>query len=547
MCEPLTRRQVLRYAALAMATPVIASGPWRPAKAFAQVESQAVPMNLELVTVSDTRMIATWFTGNPLDVDEFGRPRPIPSNTRLDLGPVLGELSTVVDRDDETPYHYVEVEGLAPGQQYAYRALSNGLIATPTAVPPSLAGGTSVDTAASGVFTTLVPPAGALLFTMCWANDVHIGEMTSGLAISNDRLPGGGFPPGFAADPDDPYPTFMARAAVAEARARGAELMLVNGDLTSEAEPVFMDTAKGIFDQFGTHEQDYFVTRGNHDRAHSGDTWAGCQPLESNPEYNDCLRDYFFPDGETYFSFDRSGVHFVGLDTNDILTGEGRMTDRQLEWLEEDLVSARDRPTFIFGHHPVSEESSLTAVPPIVFTLEAEAARRVERSAAEHSVVGVYSGHTHRNKVTSATNAPGVPFIEVGAVKEYPGGYSLVQVYEGGYMVNFYKAQADQSKAWSERSRGQYLGLYPYYTLGTLDERNFVVAADFSDAARNPPATREPAPSPSPREAPSASEGVLPATGGSSAGLVGAALAAGTAALATRHLAGRDPDQRPTA
>lgn len=548
MCEPLTRRQMIRYTALAMATPVIAAGPWRPAKAFAQVESRAVPMNLELVTVSDTRMIATWFTGDPTDLDQFGRPKPIPSNTRLDIGTSPADMRTVVDRNDATPYHHVEVEGLVAGQAYTYRAMSNGLIATPTVIPPSLTGGAAVDTAASGVFTTLVPPAGKLLFTMCWANDVHIGEMTSGLAISNDSFPGGGIPPGFAADPANPYPVFMAEAAVIEARARGAELLLLNGDLTSEAEPVNMATAKGIFDRFGAHGEDYFVTRGNHDRAHKGERWAGCQPVPGNPDYNDCLRDAFFPTGETYFSFDRRGVHFVGIDTSDIISGEGRMTDEQLEWFEEDLRAAGDRPTFVFGHHPVSEEAALTALPPAVFTLEAGDAERLERTMAEHSVQGVYSAHTHRNKVTASPRTPGVPFIEVGAVKEYPGGYSLVNVYEDGYMVNFYKTEAEESKAWSEQSRGEYLGLYPYYTLGTLSERNFVIAGDFSDAARAAPAAptaAAPAPTDGPTEpaGPGAGSGRLPATG-AAAGALAAGVAAAAAGLAARRaLGGEEPEQ----
>jgi hypothetical protein len=53
-------------------------------------------------------------------------------------------------------------------------------------------------------------------------------------------------------------------------------------------------------------------------------------------------------------------------------------------------------------------------------------------------------------------------------------------VHEGGYAVNFYKTEGDPSRAWSERSRGEYLGLYPYYTLGALADRNFVVNADFT-------------------------------------------------------------------
>jgi len=36
------------------------------------------------------------------------------------------------------------------------------------------------------------------------------------------------------------------------------------------------------------------------------------------------------------------------------------------------------------------------------------------------------------------------------------------------------------ARQWSQTSSGEYLGLYPAYTLGTLADRNHVVARDFS-------------------------------------------------------------------
>lgn len=53
-----------------------------------------------------------------------------------------------------------------------------------------------------------------------------------------------------------------------------------------------------------------------------------------------------------------------------------------------------------------------------------------------------------------------------------------MRLFEGGYMVNFHKTADPEARAWSERSRGQYLGLYPYYTLGGLGDRNWVYDAD---------------------------------------------------------------------
>ena len=67
--------------------------------------------------------------------------------------------------------------------------------------------------------------------------------------------------------------------------------------------------------------------------------------------------------------------------------------------------------------------------------------------------------------------------------KEYPGGFALLKVYEGGYMVNFYKSSSDLARQWSQVSGGGYLGLYPAYALGTLADRNHVVDRDFSALA----------------------------------------------------------------
>ena len=77
------------------------------------------------------------------------------------------------------------------------------------------------------------------------------------------------------------------------------------------------------------------------------------------------------------------------------------------------------------------------------------------------------AGHTHRNKRTQSTTANGVVFQEVAAVKEYPGGFHLLRVFNGGYALNFYKFKAPLAQEWSERSRPEYGGLSPFYVLGS--------------------------------------------------------------------------------
>lgn len=489
MCRPLTRRELLRYAALVAAT-FPAARLARPGWSLAEEGlpggiHPAVPMHLELVTVTDAEMVVTWFTGDPGTPDEFGRPAPVAAPGRLLLGTDPDPLRwEEVETHGPTPYHHVRIGGLSPGCTYFFRAESDGVAAVPTAFSPL-----HPDPSNGGTFTTLTPPPGKEMLRVAWLNDLHIGELVSGLALSDPRLPGGGFPPGFAADPADPYWRFMTRGAVGEAVAQGCRLLLANGDLTSEATPSEVAEARSLLDGFGRlgripttagGARSYFVTRGNHDRAHQGEAHAGCTPVPTHPELHDCFLDTFqegFTEGSARFSaLVKSGRfrwRFVGLDSSDIATGSGQLPQEELDFLEGELQ--RGDPTIPLFHHPAGDVAILTAVPPGIFGVDPEEAARFRALLGRYpNVAGVYNGHTHRNYRTTATDSGTIPYFEGGAVKEYPGGLTVVRLYEGGFMVNFWKIGDPEARAWSERSRGEYLGLYPYYTLGGLGDRNWV-------------------------------------------------------------------------
>jgi 3',5'-cyclic-AMP phosphodiesterase len=494
----LTRRQLLRYTAMVAATfPVVRmarSEAWTlEGQARGVGAGLAVPMNLDLVTVTDTTAVITWFTGDPTDLDEFNRPTPVEAPGRVLIGTDPNPANWVeVGSHEPTAYHYVEVNGLVAGITYYWRAESAGLIATGYTLDDSFS------FSAPPLFTTQLRPPGRYLGTMAWLNDLHFGESVSGLAISNDELPGGGVPPGFAVDPEHPYWRFMAQGAVAESTARGASLMLVNGDLTAEARPEELVECRSLLDTFGTIAQSrsvspgddptYFVTRGNHDRAHTGDV---CEPFEDSGTLEDCFGDTFAPSwdaGTTHFSVSlgdgRAAYRFVGLDSNDG-SSTGTFHRGELDFLDQEL--AKGDLTVPLFHHPASDIGSLSQVPPGgsagLNTDDAAEFRR--RLSLRSNVVGVYAGHTHRNNRSVSSETGTVPYFEGGAVKEYPGGYTTVRLYTGGYQVNFWKTSSADARAWSERSRGEYLGLYPYYTLGGLADRNWVYA--FEDPSEDSP------------------------------------------------------------
>jgi len=376
-----------------------------------------------------------------------------------------------------------------------------------------------------------------------------MGETVAGLATTQGGV---GIPPGITQVPGEPpYSQVMASALGPEARARGANLLLAAGDVSSEAGSKDVGDAKAHLDAFGKYGSSYLVARGNHDRPHTGADSAMCRPVAGEAGYHDCFGDIFFPTGTTWFSHEVHGLRLVGLDTYDKIGNggdNGVMSDAQFAFVRDVLAKDKDRPTLVFGHHPVSLESDLTTVgKPLGFDLDPQQAMKLEQLyAATPGVFLHHAGHTHRNKRTESTTAKGVVFQEVAAVKEYPGGFHLLRIFTGGYALNFYKFKAPLAQEWSERSRPEYGGLSPFYVFGNAADRNSVVIRDLSGLESAPAAgnvsgakaTTSPAPAAS-----GARGGSLPATGGDSRNeLAGAAaVAAGLAAEEwLRHARGQN-------
>lgn len=505
-CCHLTRREFLRYAALVAATPLV-STVWEPRRASAQT-APMVAINMELVTVTETSFVVTWFTGDPTQVDQMGRLAPVPADTELLVGTSPSSLSSAFHDATPTPYHYVELTGLQPNQQYFFVAQSNGMPAT-----PALSMATSQQ--APFAFTTPAPPPGRFLFAVALSNDMHFGETVAGLATTQGGV---GLPPGvMQADGRPPYTEVMTDALAREARGRGADLLIVNGDISSDARVTELTNARERLGTFG----DYWVTRGNHDRIHGKD---------------DAFRRIMLDGAPTWFSRDLFGLRVVGLDTYDKDgngADNGALSDAQWSFLRGELGRDKDRPTLMLGHHPVTAEATLTTVPPVTFDMDRTQGDQLEQLyAATPGVFLHHSGHTHRNKRTSSPTATNVVFQEGGAIKEYPGGFALLRVFSGGYAMNFFKFKSPLALEWSERTRSEYVNLVPLYEFGAYGDRNLVVERDFSGLRSAADARAAAAAKPSaPLTAPARQRAVLAATGSPWAGTE-LALAGGATALA---------------
>ncbi|MGH2982313.1 MAG: metallophosphoesterase family protein, partial [Solirubrobacterales bacterium] len=372
-----------------------------------QVPGIALPIpNAELVTVEQHSIDATWTTADAAD-------------TTICIGPSAAAMRCET-QERGVRHHYAHVAGLRPGTRYAYELRSGGVPQPPSPTNP-------------GAFATLEPPPGRHLFDFVEINDTHFGEQCSGTAVTAP-LVSQPLPPCFS-EPD--YATRMTQAHVADIRRRNVGLTLINGDLTSDASLEQMLRAKGIL---GRLPGRWHAVRGNHDRSgqHPEETACGAD--------DDCFRAVFHPSrppGRIHYSFDHRGHHFIVLDSEDPGDDQGDLTDAaQNAFLRRDLARHRQQRTFIFFHHPVSEYATAYAAPPVVFGVRPDrgGTEFLDLMASFPNVVGVFNAHTHRNFVSySPRTGARLPYIESGAAKEYPGGYSIVRVYSGGYSRNFYR------------------------------------------------------------------------------------------------------------
>jgi hypothetical protein len=279
----------------------------------------------------------------------------------------------------------------------------------------------------------------------------------------------------------------MARAMTADAARHGADALIVAGDLTAAALPAELADSRSLLDDFGSltlsgrlRRGDYVVARGNHDQPKAGAAYEACAPVGSTGLF-DCLPAvYDLPQGRLTVT-ELGGLRLVGLDTTTLDLPSGAIDDAQFAALEAELAVRPHQPTLVFGHHPVTDASAFSIIAGPSFDLDrADAARLEALYARTPGVFFHHSGHTHRNRRTASPAAPGVEFLEVAATKEYPGGFARLKIYQGGYRVNFFKSSGALARQWSQTSSGEYLGLYPAYTLGTVADRNHVVARDFS-------------------------------------------------------------------
>ncbi|RME55154.1 hypothetical protein D6777_01435 [Candidatus Woesearchaeota archaeon] len=134
------------------------------------------------------------------------------------------------------------------------------------------------------------------------------------------------------------------------------DFVVLTGDLT-DADPgqsgkdidkMWSNFKSGVFDKLTSNDIFIVPALGNHDayNKYQKDSYTNFWKTNSQSKLEQLInKDSNFP---LYYSFDYNNNHFVVLDTNKEYISQG-----QLNWLENDLSSAKAKHTFVFGHHPL--------------------------------------------------------------------------------------------------------------------------------------------------------------------------------------------------
>lgn len=139
---------------------------------------------------------------------------------------------------------------------------------------------------------------------------------------------------------------------------------------------------------------------------------------------------------ESYYSFDRGGVHFIVLDA--CFRSDGVAYERknfewtdpnlppfELEWLRGDLADTSG-PVVVFAHQrlDVADKHGVKNAAAVRALLESHG-----------RVAGVFQGHSHQN---ACLEIGGIHYTTLRAMVEGPGvennGYGLLEVFSGGVM-----------------------------------------------------------------------------------------------------------------
>ncbi len=291
---------------------------------------------------------------------------------------------------------------------------------------------------------TLLRPPGELLCKFATVNDLHLGELTAGLIEGISEIKGMS-----SSNEEMPYTKLMSKQAVEEISQINPAVVLAKGDLTSSASDSefneFMNLYKTAF------QDRLYFTMGNHDAK-----------LEANFS---C---------ESVQCIDISGLRILLIDTSIKERYNGQISNANLDAIS-DLSQQSKTPVLIFGHHNIWNPSSRVRPESYFGVNPTDSEKFVTLMADIDNIKGYFAGHTHRNRVRRFESTDDKPYVEVAALKDFPGSWAEYRVYEGGVLQIHRRLSSEACLSWSDRCRNLYGGRYAQYSFGEIEDRCFRV------------------------------------------------------------------------
>ncbi len=289
------------------------------------------------------------------------------------------------------------------------------------------------------VVTTLPALDGPPTTKIATISDLHLGEKGFGL-IRRLREP----------KSIEPYALRCAKAAVREAQAWGAELLVIKGDITELGMPAEWE----LFDELLANIHiPILAVPGNHD------TFAKPDSLDATEELQ---RRGLFP--EPVHTTEVSGATIVMADSTVPGHGFGRLG----RWTTQ-LTDAVDcnQPVLLFTHHHLETRTYPHFWPLGVQKFDATDLLRLLFQTNPDLVIS--SGHTHRNR--ARRHETGL-ITEVSATKDYPGVWAGYTIHASGVRQAVRRVAEPTCLQWNDRTHAVVGGIWGRWSPGRIDDRS---------------------------------------------------------------------------
>jgi len=287
---------------------------------------------------------------------------------------------------------------------------------------------------------TAAPLPGELIGRVATISDMHLGESAFGLTRTMRE----------SSEPSAPYPVRCSIAAVHEAQAWGAELIVFKGDITHSGLPSQWELFDRVLDEI---DVPIMTVPGNHDVVGATGAINHRHALE--------LRGLDSSDVQ-WRSIGSSRI--VAIDTTIPGKGSGTLQGRLTDLLDAVDVNAS---ALVFAHHHFEHTQVRYFWPPGVGA--AETTNVLHTLADANPDLLVSSGHTHRNR---ARTVAGMLVTEVGSVKDHPGVWAGYDIHSGAVRQTVRRVADPSCVEWTDRTSSAVGGIWGLWSPGDISQRS---------------------------------------------------------------------------